>query len=103
MRGESTEFFNISGALLAVMRCIGSGEIHRREIEDQLKISERNCVRAIDKLADAGLVALEPARDPGRGGKSARQYRCHPTKAGFLMLMLCDAIVRHRKVTEKSR
>ena len=99
MRQGSTEFFNISHTVLAVLNAIASGQIHRREIEDQLKISEKHCVRAIDKLAKAGLIELKPARDPGRAGRGTRLYRCYATESGFMMIMLCKKITDHRDAT----
>lgn len=97
MRSGSTEFFNISNSVLDVLRLVCSGEIHRREIEDRLKLTEKQCVRAIDKLRKAGLIKLVPARDMGRGGKGARLYRCHATAAGDSLLSVCNSIDRHRQ------
>ena len=60
-----SEFFNISNTVLAVLQQIAAGVLHRRDIEDNLKISEKHCIRAIDKLESAGLVRTGSARDAG--------------------------------------
>lgn len=96
MRNGPTEFFNLSTLTLDVLRLIAAGEIHRREIEDKLKISEKNTIRAIEKLCEAGLIRVTSARDPGRAGRGVRLYRCTTTETGYMMLAVCAAIERHR-------
>lgn len=96
MNTGPTEFFNISNTLLSVLQQIASGVLHRRDIEDNLRISEKHCIRAIDKLEGAGLVRTESARDAGRGNKNVRIYRCHPTENGNLMLRVCEGIEKYR-------
>lgn len=92
-----TEFFNLSILALDVLRLIASGEIHRREIEDKLRISEKNTLRAIDKLREAGLIRVDEARDPGRAGMGVRLYRCTITETGYMLIAVCDRIERHRR------
>lgn len=96
MRSGSTEFLNISHTVLSVMQEIASGTIHRRDIEDRLRIPGQQALRAIEKLREAGLIRVVAARDPARAGLGVRLYRCYPTATGRLMLKLCAQIEQHR-------